>query len=223
MLPISRSPRPIPLRLSVDNNPIRVVDSFKYLGVTISSDLSWSNHIRGITKAAKRQFGTLHRLFHQASPQARNKLYRSAILPKLEYCSSVWDPHQSTLISGLESVQKFAGRVVTQDWKLDYSSLCLSLGWQNLRARRKKQKLKVCYMILNNLSVLPSFHFTPNTRPSPRHPHSKTLFLPYARTNSHKFSFFIDVIHFWNSLPASVVDSQSPYSFKRKLVDLVLF
>ena len=107
----------------------------------------------------------------------------------MEYCSSVWDPHQSTLISGLESVQKFAGRVVTQDWKFGLLlSLCLSLGWQNLRARRKKQKLKVCYMIL---SVLPSFHFTPNPHPSPRHPHSKTLFLPYARTNSHKFSFLL--------------------------------
>lgn len=52
VLPITRFHNPIPLCLHADNKPILVVDSFKYF-VTISSHLSWSSHIWGITRAAK--------------------------------------------------------------------------------------------------------------------------------------------------------------------------
>ena len=50
--------------------------------------------------------------------------------------------------------------------------------------------------------------------PSPRHPHSKILFIPYTSTYAHKFSFYVDVIPLWNSLPLYVVNSPSASSFK---------
>ena len=45
-----------------------------------------------------------------------HQIYQSAILPKLEYCSSVWDPHYQTEIDTLEGVHKFASKVVTRQY-----------------------------------------------------------------------------------------------------------
>jgi len=130
VLPVTRSTHPIPLQLCVDSNPIPVVSSVKYLGVTITSKLSWSEHVNNISKATNRQLGLIHRKFSNATPQARSHIFRTAVLPKLDYCSSVWDPHLSTLVSSLESVQKFACRVITKQWRCDYETLL-----SNLRGR----------------------------------------------------------------------------------------
>ena len=57
----------------------------------------------------------IHRKLFLATPSTRAKIYSSVVLPKLDYCGAVWDPHQSTLINKLESVQKLAGKVVYKD------------------------------------------------------------------------------------------------------------
>ena len=139
-------------------------------------------------------------------------LHRSAILPKLNYCSAVWDPYQEGHKSELENVQKFAGRIITKQWKSSYPVLLSHLNWQPLHVRRKLQKLKVCYNdIINNLSIIPPSVFIPHPHPSPCIHHSKPLFKPFARTNAHKFSFFIDIISAWNALTEHIISSPSTY------------
>ena len=101
LMPITRSRNPLQTHLTVDGIPLEVVHCTKYLGVNISSDLTWGQHISITCKEAKQHLGCTHRKFHQASPQVHLKLYSSMILPKLEYCISVWDPHQAKYISML--------------------------------------------------------------------------------------------------------------------------
>jgi len=40
-------------------------------------------------------------------------IYHSMILPKLDYCSAIWDLHHPNDITALDRVQRFAGRVIT--------------------------------------------------------------------------------------------------------------
>jgi len=44
--------------------PIEKVSSFKYLGVTISDDLTWSKHIQTISSKARRIIGMLYGQFY---------------------------------------------------------------------------------------------------------------------------------------------------------------
>ena len=220
LMPITRSRNPLQTHLTVDGIPLETVYSTKYLGVNISSDLTWGQHISITCKKAKQHLGLLHRKFHQASPQVRSKLYSSVILPKIEYCSSVWDPHQAKYISMLESVQKFGCRVISKEWNSDYPTLLTHLQLPTLQSRRKQQRLIMCYKILTNNSSIPSSYFTPHPSPSPRLHHNKALFIPLVKTTSFKCSFFVDVIPLWNSLPSNFVSSSSISSFKR-LIDLI--
>ena len=152
-------------------------------------------------KKAKQHLGLLHRKFHQASPQVRSKLYSSMLLPKLEYCSSVWDPHQAKYISMLESVQKFGCRVISKEWNSDYPTLLTHLQLPTLQSHRKQQRLIMCYKILTNTSSIPSSYFTAHPSPSPRLHHNKALFIPLVKTTSFKCSFLLMLFLFGTHSP----------------------
>ena len=63
--------------------------------------------------------------------------YKTLVRPILEYCSSVWDPHTSTLIKQLESIQNRAARFV----KGSVKAIKQELNWESLQHRRKVDKL----------------------------------------------------------------------------------
>ena len=89
---------PSDLSPSKSNHVVHPSKSVKYLGVTISANLSWSEHIRLTCKSAKCSLGLIRHQFNHAPPTVHHKIYMSVILPKLEYCTAVWDP-TSPLIS----------------------------------------------------------------------------------------------------------------------------
>ncbi|KAK3563998.1 hypothetical protein QTP86_006251 [Hemibagrus guttatus] len=58
----------------INNSPVEIVDSFSYLGVHITQDLSWSCHINTVVKKARQRFYHLRRLrdFRLPSKVLRN-------------------------------------------------------------------------------------------------------------------------------------------------------
>ena len=53
ILPVICSPQPIPIDLNLGSNPIQIVSSVKYLGVTITHDLSWKRHTLNVIKSCQ--------------------------------------------------------------------------------------------------------------------------------------------------------------------------
>ena len=85
------------------------VQSYKYLGVTITFSLSWSDHIQSICLKSRRLVGLLyHQFYSYADSSTLRQFYLSCIRPHLEYACTVWDPHLTKDITLLENVQKFA-------------------------------------------------------------------------------------------------------------------
>ena len=85
------------------------VESIKYLGVTITSDLKRNTHIRNVCIKANRTLRFLRRNLFSCPPpptqDVKEAACKSLVRPILEYGSSVWDPHCNGLISELENVQ----------------------------------------------------------------------------------------------------------------------
>ena len=89
-----RHPVQAPSYLSLNGSTLEIVDSVKYLGITISSDLSWTKHINIISSKARKLVGLLFRQFYRcADADIIRKLYIAIVRPHLEYASQVWDPH----------------------------------------------------------------------------------------------------------------------------------
>ena len=64
-----------------------------YLGITLSQDLTWANHVAQISSSAKQTLGVIRRNFRHTSIQSKSKLYCSLVRPKLEYAGSAWYPY----------------------------------------------------------------------------------------------------------------------------------
>ena len=96
--------------LSLNNQTMEVVQSYRYLGVVISSDLSWSPHIQLICKKARKVLGLLYRNFAKyiSDSGVILRLYKALVRPHLEYAAQVWSPYLVKDIQLLEKVQKFA-------------------------------------------------------------------------------------------------------------------
>ena len=96
----------------VNGDALESVSSYRYLGILISTKLSWSNHIKEITSKARKKIGLVYRRFYKhAHPGTLRSLYVTLIRPHLEYAVPVWDPHLRKDIDNLESVQRFATKV----------------------------------------------------------------------------------------------------------------
>ena len=119
---VSRLALTIPLQVEVNGHQI----TFKYLGVWISSDLSWTKHIETTCSKARRVLGYMYRTF---APHCESdtiiSLYKSQVLPILDYASVVWEPHLKKDKLLLEAVQLQATRMASRQWKENSVSLCV--------------------------------------------------------------------------------------------------
>ena len=103
------------------DSTIERVSSFRYLGVLLTSSLSWSPHINATCSKAHKILGMIFRHFyHHFSPATIIRLYSSLVRPILEYCSVVWDPSSSSLSNILEFVQLFTVKTRLQISSLSY-------------------------------------------------------------------------------------------------------
>ena len=75
------------VNVKVDNTAVPVADSTCFLGVTITSDLIWNNHISNTFAKARQQLGIIHWTFNQANSNTHSHLYCCLVLPTLDYCS----------------------------------------------------------------------------------------------------------------------------------------
>ena len=64
--------------------------SFEMLGLTFSSKLDWGSYIISIAKSASKKIGALIRSVRLFSPEVALYLYKSTILPCMEYCCHAW-------------------------------------------------------------------------------------------------------------------------------------
>lgn len=205
--------------ISIHNRALDKVQSYRYLGVLITSDLSWSDHISSICAKARKNLGLIYRKFYQdATPSTLKVLYIAFVRTQLEYAVPVWDPHLKKDISALESVQRFASRMCLKTWQdLSYEDRLRHLCLTSLENRRKFLNLCYLFKIKNDLTHFPNSPLHSVTTHHATRSHSSTLYVPIAKTNSFQGSFFCRSLQEWNQLPQAVASAESLNQFKSRL------
>lgn len=92
------------------------VDSFPYIGVTISNKLKWSAHVSKIAAKANKSLGIIQCNLWNCPKNVTEIAYTSLVRPKLEYASAAWDPFLKKDVSALERVQRKAARFCSQNY-----------------------------------------------------------------------------------------------------------
>ena len=102
----------------MNNEPIKEVSYHKNLGIFLSSDGTWHDHINSITSKAWLRVNLMRKLKFLLDRRSLEIIYVSFIRPLLEYADVVWD--NCILYDGnaLEKIQLEAARIVTGTTKL---------------------------------------------------------------------------------------------------------
>jgi hypothetical protein len=131
--------------LVFDNISLDFVDNHKHLGLTLSCDLKWHEHINNISASASKVLGSMRALKFQLKRSTLNQIYISYMRPILEYASIVWDGCAAYEKQSLEQLQYEAARIITGATRsVSIDCLVKEVGWVSLSDRRTIQKTCNC-------------------------------------------------------------------------------
>ena len=137
----------------MNNEYIKEVTHHKHLGLFLSNDGTWHEHIDYITSKAWQRVNIMRKLKFLLDRESLQIIYTSFIRPILEYSDIVWDNITQYEVIALHKIQNEAARIVTGATKLvSINILNREIGWESLQDRRSKHKLCMLYKMKNNLT-----------------------------------------------------------------------
>ena len=127
------------LSLKINDHVLEWKDSFKYLGVTIHENMSWSDHIESLSRKVSQRRSLLRRIRHLLPLQARLTIYNSLILPLLDYDDLIWgDKNNIVNMDHLQILQNNAVQIILDMPKYCSASQALEkLKWKPLSVCRR--------------------------------------------------------------------------------------
>ena len=112
LLKITRHRTNIETSYHIEGKKLSKVPNHPYLGIELTSDLTWIIHISNITGKVNKILNLLRRHLYNCSIEVKSRAFTSLVRPHLEYASSVWDPYLKQDINQLEKVQRKGARFV---------------------------------------------------------------------------------------------------------------
>ena len=107
--------------------------------------------------------------------------------------------------------------MMCKDWNTSYNILLEELDMTTLENRRKYHRLVFFYKLVNGMLDTGSKRYTRVYRIG-RTDHNLKMYVPFARTDYYKNSFYPKTTNEWNKLPNAIVTMKSLGSFKNALM-----
>lgn len=142
--------------LKLNNEPIPWVQSYKYLGVTLDSKLTWGPHVTETvrkTKAAHASLSYLSKFHCRLSIKSKLLLYKSFVRPVALYAAPVWSCCAKSGVEKIQAVQsKILRRIVkaTRYVRNDIIHRDLSIRPIHLEIKKLAMKFFEGIPIINN-------------------------------------------------------------------------
>ena len=200
------------------------VDQLRDLGITVSSDSSWTSHIRSSCDKARKMAAWVFSVFHSRNTGVMLTLYKSLVRSHLEYCSPLWNPAKVYDIQELESVQRTFTSKIHGLQHLHYWDRLKTLSLMSLQRRRERYIVMHMWKILHGLTSNDlEVQFTVN-------PRLGTLAkVPAVRTKSsaahqtlYETSFSVMGPRLWNCIPWHIRAVSKHDGFKHHMTAFML-
>ena len=113
VLSISRKKQPIKNSYTLHGHELEHVNTAKYLGVSITSNMRWNQHISNICKKTNNTRSFFRRNLNIRDTKIKEKAYQSLVRPTLEYACTIWDLYLKDEKHRIEMVQRRAAGYVS--------------------------------------------------------------------------------------------------------------
>ena len=212
------------LSVSIFDCDLDSVNKFKYLGITLASDFTWSDHVDYVISKVNQRLGLLRRftsikLALNFSFTARLLFYNSLVLPVFDYGDLMWgDKNNVTLMNDLQVLQNKAAKIIL-DRPL-YSSATdalVTLKWLNLEQRRSYHRCIYIYKCINGL-MDHSMNLLTNSDIHNYNTRNKDMLrLPRVTRNWGKQRVCHHPLKDWNELERETRNAPNIATFKRNM------
>jgi len=96
------------IRYYFGNQLIPEASSFKYLGIIISNDLNWADHVNYELRKTWKALNFIMHALKKGNNNTKLSAYTALMRAMLEYGAVCWDPYREGQASALNRVQKRA-------------------------------------------------------------------------------------------------------------------
>ena len=206
--------------LFFNDTQIDVVSSHKHLGITLSDNLKWNDHVHSSVTKAGQKVDILSRLMYKVDRYTLNVLYKTFVRPTLEYGDVLLCNLTENQKYDIEMVQKRAGRIISGATRgVPRNIIYTELGWESLEKRRERHCILYFHKILHGQTpaflsdLLPGYvqeRVPYNLR------NAQNLDTMPARIGALHNSFIPYTIRLWNNLPQNLRDLHEFENFKNE-------
>jgi hypothetical protein len=214
-LPITYTPT-IDSAYKMEDAAIRQEDTMGDLGITVSSNLRWTQHINQIITKAHQRLGLIIRTLGYDAPQkAKQNAYVAMVRSVLEYGSSIWSPVDKDTLKRIEKIQRKATNFITNNPYITkpnyktYKERLLETNLLPLSYRREINDLALlCKSMAHDSPLEIEDYIKFNTREEGARTRlvtqAQTFTIPKTKTTQTGTFYPIRVARLWNSLPLNL-------------------
>ena len=191
--------------------------TFKDLGVTVSTPLSFNNHMDHIVSRAFARLGLVHKIFHTKSKYSILRLFKAYVRPILDFSCIIWNPYTAKYIKKIDRVQRRLCRMIPAIRYLPYREQLKHLGLYSLETRRLRFQLISIFKLLNRFTDINFYSFFKTYDYNKTRGHRWKIIPQYAKHNYRQHFFTNSSIHLWNKLSDDDVSVQTISCFKSRI------
>ena len=195
-----------------EGKPVKIESkySIKILGVTIDSELNWSNQVNTVKKKAFNITRNIHRVSHLLPRKYRINLYNAIISPQFSYADIIWGGCRQKESKSLQRVQNFAAKSITGHRKYDSATNSLrELNFLNLEQRREVHATVFVHKALlhQNTENINNQYQNCMSTANTRYAEQRKLTVPKHKTTKFEKSPLYRTIKAWNNSPSLPFDN----------------
>ena len=194
--------------------PIESFSTLRDLGVMMSEDANFDDHIEHVCKKTRQKMGWLLRTFRCRNNDFMKHTFNSLVRPHIDYCSQLWMPNQCQQMEKVENLLKqFTAKI---PWLREESY------WQRLKILKmnSEERRMERYRIIYTWKVLEGL--VPNCgieKIQTGENSNRRCRIPSGKSKQRAQSFQVGGPKLFNSMPANIRDTSncSLDDFKEKL------
>lgn len=221
---VTRSKKMHVFNYFLEGTQLQRVEHFTDLGVVISSNLSFHDHVKSKVNKAYCMAGILNRTTDKlVAANVMVRLFETLVRSHLEYCSQMWSPPTKRDVILIEQVQRRFTKTLlynTVNTNLTYKERLMYLALLPLSYRREISDLLFFFKCLNQMYDVDFSKFVTqyDTDTRLRSSNSGLLFrVQKCKTVTFQSSYFLRIVKLWNALPLNARQSNSFTQFRNNV------
>lgn len=203
----------------IQGKKMEVVQEFKYLGITIDSQLGFKQHVKRIVNRMKFNLSNFRFIRNNLTLEAAKLYFEAMIMSHMSYCITSWALACKTTLKPIETAYKQALKVLDKKPNTHHHCQILKkherLNWVNTV---KYNDSVLVFKIFHGLAPPPLQDFVKrNSNRSTRAGSRGDCIVPFRKSAFGQAVFSFRASQTWNTIPSTIRELSTLTSFTKHL------